>query len=500
MDRQIAEIQSLATKHSKAELGRMVSMGLLDPQKAMMAGMMIDRIQKQNAQPPQSTVAEDVLGLPGMEQRQQQQPQQMQEPEPAGVEALPAGNIGEYAGGGIVALADGGDIPGYAGGNLVSGSDAFKRGLATQSDGIVAAPGAPAVQPAVQNPTYLPDNIDFEKGAIPVYRAKVPEKIDLTKAAQMREEAATLAGANQNFYENLRKDVLADKEDFTKQKSEAKGLALLQLGIGLMGAREGQEFQTLSAAGAQALSSYGSALKEIKASEKEMKKSLRELNIAEESYKRSNADKDLARVQAAEDKLQANEQDYTKALNDGVARKVDLFKDKRQRETQVEVAEIGRSGQIESQKIAAGAPGTEQKMLQAIHAEQVAKNPENPPTMAETYERMKTTGGKAEARAKYALALEKEWNDMGVMQGKFMKDNPTIKSGDDYIKEKMRLFDQYYGKPGKAGDEKGAGPASSAASASATTSGGVVVQTPQGAVSFKTQAEADAFRQKFGLK
>jgi hypothetical protein len=75
---------------------------------------------------------------------------------------------------------------------------------------------------------------------------------------------------------------------------------------------------------------------------------------------------------------------------------------------------------------------------------------------------------------------------MGVMQGKFMKDNPTIKSGDDYIKEKMRLFDQYYGKPGKAGDEKGAGL-------------GVVVQTPQGAVSFKTQAEADAFKQKFGL-
>ena len=118
MDRQIAEVRSLATKYSKAELGRMVSMGLLDPQKAMMAGMMIDRIQKQNAQPPQTTVAEDVLGLPGMAQRQQeqmQQPQQMEQPQPAGVEALPAENIGEYAGGGIVALADGGDIPGYAG-------------------------------------------------------------------------------------------------------------------------------------------------------------------------------------------------------------------------------------------------------------------------------------------------------------------------------------------------------------------------------------------------
>ena len=112
MDRQIAEVQSLATKYSKSELGRMVSMGLLDPQKAMMAGMMIDRIQKQNAQPPQTTVAEDVLNLPGMAEKQQQQPQ------PAGVEALPAGNVGEYAGGGIVAFADGGeaDVPGFAAG------------------------------------------------------------------------------------------------------------------------------------------------------------------------------------------------------------------------------------------------------------------------------------------------------------------------------------------------------------------------------------------------
>jgi hypothetical protein len=112
MDRQIAEVQSLATKYSKSELGRMVSMGLLDPQKAMMAGMMIDRIQKQNAQPPQTTVAEDVLGLPGMAEKQQQM-----QPQPAGVEALPAGNVGEYAGGGIVAFADGGeaDAPGYAG-------------------------------------------------------------------------------------------------------------------------------------------------------------------------------------------------------------------------------------------------------------------------------------------------------------------------------------------------------------------------------------------------
>ena len=77
MLREIQEIQGLATKHSKSELGRMVQMGLLDPQKAMMAGMMIARIQQQNMQPPQTTVAQDVLGMPPVAN----QPPQMQAPQ-----------------------------------------------------------------------------------------------------------------------------------------------------------------------------------------------------------------------------------------------------------------------------------------------------------------------------------------------------------------------------------------------------------------------------------
>ena len=462
LDVRMDEIRELATKYSKQDLARMVQMRMLDPQEALMAGMMIDRIAKSAMQPPQSTVVQDVLG-----QQPTSAPPATAPPPPgimaaagapapsAGVAALPSG-MTQMAGGGIVAFDEGGEVPGYAVG------------------------GAP-------QPTYLPDNLDFSKGQVPVYQAKAPEKVDLAKAGQMRQQAETQAGVSQTFFEDLRKDVLADKEDFAKQKNEAQGMALIQLGFGIAAAREGQEFQTANAAVTQALSSYGSALKEIKAAEKEMKKSLREVSVAEQTYKRSNAEKDLARVQAAEDKLQAHEQNYIKALNDGVARKIDLFKDQRQRETQIETAKIGRSATLGAAKISAGAPGAEQKLLETIHAEEVAKNPNNPPTMAETYERMKTNSGKAEARAKYALALEKEWNDMGVMQGKFMEDNPTIKSGDDYIRAKMKVFDEYYGKPGAQGKGGAQGKP-------------VVVQTPQGAVQFNSQAEADAFKKKFGLK
>ena len=132
---QIAEIQNLATKYSKSELGRMVQLGTLDPAKAMMAGMMIQRIEQQNAQPPQTTVAQDVLGMPPVPN----QPQQAQAPQQAapggiatpqaqpspGVAALPSG-IKKMASGGIVAFDEGGEVPGYNGesrwGSMVGGS------------------------------------------------------------------------------------------------------------------------------------------------------------------------------------------------------------------------------------------------------------------------------------------------------------------------------------------------------------------------------------------
>jgi hypothetical protein len=159
MERQIAEIQHLATKYSKAELGRMVQMGLIDPQRAMMAGMMIDRIQKQNAQPPQTTVAQDVLGLPAvapqaMQQPQMQQPQsQMQQPQAplqgTGVEQLPAGEVGNYAGGGIVAFDDGGEVEGYAKGDLVP-SGLFEALVQAESRGKHSAVSSKGARGAAQ--------------------------------------------------------------------------------------------------------------------------------------------------------------------------------------------------------------------------------------------------------------------------------------------------------------------------------------------------------------
>lgn len=127
----IHEVQSLATKYSKAQLAQMAQAGMIDPTKAVMAGMMIDRISKQNMQAPQSTVAQDVMAPPAPQAPQMGMPPQAQQGQSqqapsAGVSGIPAPNMERMAGGGIVAFGDGGDVPSYAGntpwGSLVGGS------------------------------------------------------------------------------------------------------------------------------------------------------------------------------------------------------------------------------------------------------------------------------------------------------------------------------------------------------------------------------------------
>ena len=476
MDRQIAEVRSLATKYSKAELGRMVNMGLLDPQKAMMAGMMIDRIQKQNAQQPQSTVAEDVLGLPGMAQNQQQmqQPQQMPQPQPAGVEALPAENIGEYAGGGIVALADGGDVPGYAGdreswvidpavqrqrdmqwrlpilkqelqeaqakgnqadiaavqrelrrllpraeadagiGALVTSAQAAEPAAAVTPSGETSSPAgrgikklfrmgentantarayqsgletydqrlaevntrlgelggtlgmrqqtpeqqaefeqlakdrqvlmnarnnlardidkyssiAPSKKPAVGTSTPAPEAVPEDALPAPAIRREgfpaeapaaqpkdpfvealknlkaetipVPEQKTLRQLAKEQEEADTLMGVDKDIFNKIRDDYKKLPAKFKDRRDKAAGMALAMTGLGLFGAREGQEAEALTKYGTHALVGYMGAMDRLNENEDKLSEKLRDLDIAEQSYLRSKSEKALSEKRSLE--------------------------------------------------------------------------------------------------------------------------------------------------------------------------------------------------------
>jgi len=282
----IDEIRELATKYSKPDLARMVQMGMIDPQKALMAGMMIDRIAKSAIQPPQTTVAQDVLGQQPTAAQGQVPPGIMAAPgappPSTGVAALPS-NMTQMAGGGIVAFDEGGQVSGYADGDLVSASEIFRRGLATQPGGEM--PAVPAA-PAGASSLTLPGGFRFRD-----YAALAPTDIK-SELAALR-DAEREAGVDTDLYKREREEEGKRREDLSKQREQAKGAAALALAARLFQAREGQEGQALGSGISDATNVYNSALKDIRDTERDIKKTERELSFAEDRARRDTSGKEI---------------------------------------------------------------------------------------------------------------------------------------------------------------------------------------------------------------
>lgn len=368
----ISEIRELATKYSKNDLARMVQMGMIEPQKALMAGMMIERIAKSAMQPPQTTVVEDVL-TPAPTTAQGQIPEGIMAapgaPAPSsGVAALPSG-IREMAGGGIVAFADGGDtddIPGYANGNLVSAADTMRGGLASQQP----VSGLPTLPGGFQLREYAP-----------------MEKPTLGGQFEEIREAERMAGVDTTgLMRQMREEELARREELKGRKEEAKGEALLMAGLGLMGARRGQEFETLAGVSRQALAQYGGALREIRETERDIKKNQRELALAEDKLKRDQSGKALESLKAKATRLEdlgiRQTDQYNQAIENTAKLLMDEKKIDKETATRMAIAQIERDTRLEVERMqtkraitTAGMPDAQERIISKVLADLKKTNP-----------------------------------------------------------------------------------------------------------------------------
>ena len=160
-------------------------------------------------------------------------------------------------------------------------------------------------------------------------------------------------------------------------------MAALQFGLGLMGARKGQEFQAASAAGQQALNQYAGSLKEIRDTEKDIKKTQRELTMAEDRSKRDMSSKALGRVQSKQDKLDELETRQTDQYNKATEKASDLFVMKygidENAKRALEVAKTSGEYQIKVAQIhaaTAGKPGETERLLNRYHGILAKEGPE----------------------------------------------------------------------------------------------------------------------------
>jgi hypothetical protein len=374
----------------------MAQMGLVDPTKAVMAGMMIDRIQQQNMQPPQQTVADEVLG---------QQQQMMQQQAQPGVAALPSGLPEEMAGGGIVAFADGGEVPGYAEGDLVSAEDTFRRGLATQSEEMPQQQAAPRPSGGVQD-LMLPGGFRFREYA----QRPTPSFKEEFGALRAAEKEAGIDDAA--MFAQMREEEKQRRKELEGRKGQAFGQSLMMAGFGLLGAREGQEFEVLSTVGRQAVMQYGAALKDIRETERDISKSERELLLAENKLKRDQTGKALDRVALKQDKLDEAKdrgvEQYNKAIETITRLNMEVHKIDREEAYRMAIAQLEAKTRLESSRISASAayaPSETERVMARADALRKAGNVEEAKALEDRYRSFKGLDVRS------GLVTDKEYQD-----------------------------------------------------------------------------------------
>jgi hypothetical protein len=119
---ELPQLQQYATLHKNDPYIVTLALSIANQKKQMKMGQ-----DGQAGMMPQPTVVDqDIFGIPLEPQpRGAVPPQQQMMPEDQGIATLPAQNMQNMAGGGIVAFDEGGDVPGYAEGTLVG--QGFRR-------------------------------------------------------------------------------------------------------------------------------------------------------------------------------------------------------------------------------------------------------------------------------------------------------------------------------------------------------------------------------------
>jgi len=360
----IQEIQSLATKYSVAQLKNLADLKLIDPIKAVMAGNMIRHIQEQNSKPPETTVAQDLLGIQGQPQQPQQQaqPQQMAQA-PSGMESLPAGDVGNYAGGGIIAFADRGLVEDEAVYDPITGVQIsgpapkpFRRELqpgATYEPSLISdifsgpITVTPPLKPAAAKPAGKPTDTNLfntpnDRNALPPVRSEraaaprasamppstpveppklgefnpnavkikggkldMPTVSDLATIKGEREAGEAAEGYNKNLTADQIKRIEGKQNELADLKSRAGGEALMNFGLGLIGAKKGEEAQKIGESGKAALSAYKNDVKDLRSAKEKLEERAEALRVAENQAKKTDSAADRATRDKMRDKFDA---------------------------------------------------------------------------------------------------------------------------------------------------------------------------------------------------
>jgi hypothetical protein len=336
-DMSLISPEKVALKYggNKQKIADAMRMNLVHPTVGLMAGLFIDRMRNAEAeeQKVNTTLAQDTfkvqgsglgsmagnqLNMQGQPQQQPPQPTQMAQA-PAGVESLPAGDVGNYsmAGGGIVAFDDGGYVPGYAGGTdgslvgNITDAQAIELGypnaqaymvaqdrkrLAKTMQDTFSAQGRP--DSPVFNKPPAPANVNAygvqlpnpeanlgiaskqAKSLIDVPTVRTPEQV-----IEAQEAVNKRLGVNENIFQEQKGILGQERNQLKLDREEAKNMAIFQAGMGIMAGESPHTAVNIGKGSTPAIQTLASDIKDIKKADRELTRAEGALDVSENNYK-----------------------------------------------------------------------------------------------------------------------------------------------------------------------------------------------------------------------
>jgi hypothetical protein len=194
-----------------------------------------------------------------------------------------------------------------------------------------AAPEVAAPEEKAAMGPERPSIIDRAIGNLRDISVEKPAEKTIQSVAKEQAEADKAYGVdNTKMFEDLRNEYKKSGDDLKKRSDKATGMALMMFGVGLMGARKGQEWQTASHSGQQALNSYMGAMDKINDNEEKLKQRMQDLTMAENQFNRGRSDKALAEIQTNKREIKSIEMENAKlqshAVTEGAKLTLDYFK------------------------------------------------------------------------------------------------------------------------------------------------------------------------------
>ena len=371
----IEKIRELAFKYSKKQLGNLVQLGMVDPQEATLAGFMRDRIAKEDTQPPTTTVVQDTLGLPAVAAAQQppmppqpQMPQGAPAPAPeeappmmaasGGLASLPADNVGNYAGGGIVAFDEGGEVPRYKDGKLIdkefrtsdpakinqarletwqeelaeeerklgletdptnrariqANITALNKEIANVSKTPVTSMGGfgkgsnslPAINPPAAAPTLKPQ--DYIRQAREITNMVYPDTdrpkaLSVNEAMKQSNDFLKEAGVNLDVFKEQKADVAAERAGIAKDREDAKTFRIIEGAAGILSGTSPFASVNIGKGVSPAVQGLASDMKEFQKNERALRAAERDLTMAEQKFNLTRASDAQTQMNRAQDRF-----------------------------------------------------------------------------------------------------------------------------------------------------------------------------------------------------